>query len=692
MQRYKSKKVFSLEMAWDNGRIKISAHEKLSEDEKTMRHYEFKDIRDDEIRKMCASVVDLLNRSNQHGKINRETLKELQTAGQLLYDSLLTGRVKEKLAATNAENLIISIDDHLVQIPWEIMFDGSSFLCHRFNMGRVVSTGQRISEPAIRKIEKPVKMLVIADPRGDLEASYNEGVRLRDTLDRDHETIEVQLRTSLVDVKFLKGNLRDFDVVHYAGHADYDIHNPSDSGFLLQDGKLKASDIINMIGPAPLPSMVFSNACKSGHTDMWKVGEDYETEIYGLANAFLLAGVQHYIGTFWDVQDEPGLYFALDFYKELMDGAMVGEAIRKSRLRLIERYGEDSVIWASYMLYGDPTARYVALSGQEGKDERSGGLVTEDSEKAEETVVRGGIRGMEEVVAFPSKRHKWMLISSVLLLVLTILVAFSIFRQGKGLPALPKTVDMAKESAEAKDRQIDELVASLIKKYREDKKTGKEATAGVKRTGLPTLVFLNIKTHGINEADNEYIFNRVTNTLQDSKRVRVIEREIIDKLLRELKLSSSRLADPETTLRIGRILSANLISAGSIVRENNDWQASLRFIETETTSIKGALAEIIETREKKDVADMLGREILKKVREVYPLQGKILSFEGNSLVLDIGQRAGVTTGLKMKVLSGAGGAKVGELEIVLVEEDTSNARITSRRSEFKRGLKAEELL
>ncbi|MFV1951287.1 MAG: CHAT domain-containing protein, partial [Nitrospinota bacterium] len=362
MLRYESERVFSLEMARDNGKIKISAYEKFPEDEKTIRHYEFQDICDDEIRKMCAAVVDLLNRTNHHGKIDKKTLKELQTAGQFLYDSLLTNLVKEKLAATNTRHLIVSVDDRLVQIPWELLFDGNSFLCQRFNMGRVVSTSQRISEPAIRKIEKPIKMLIIADPKGDLEASYNEGVRLRDKLDNNNETVEVHLRTSLVDVKFVKGALRDFDVVHYAGHADYDIKNPSNSGFLMENGKLKALDIINMIGAKPLPSLIFSNACKSGHTDMWRVGGDYETEIYGLANAFLLAGVQHYIGTFWDVQDEPSLYFALDFYKELMDGVMVGEAVRKARLGVIERYGEDTIIWASYMLYGDPTVRYVDLS------------------------------------------------------------------------------------------------------------------------------------------------------------------------------------------------------------------------------------------------------------------------------------------------------------------------------------------
>ncbi len=641
---------------------------------------------------MCTAVVDLLNRSNNKGKIDKHTLKELQTTGQLLYDSLLTVRVKEKLAATKTEHLIVSVDDRLVHIPWELLFDGNSFLCQRFNMGRVVSTSQRISEPSVRKIQKPLRMLIIADPRSDLEASYHEGVGLRNELDNNREIIGVHLRSSLVDVKYIKGVLRDFDIVHYAGHADYDIKNPSNSGFLMEDGKLKASDIINMIGPAPLPALVFSNACKSGHTDMWRVGEYYETEIYGLANAFLLAGVQHYIGTFWDVQDEPSLHFALDFYRGLMDGKMVGEAIRKARMHLIERYGEDTVIWASYMLYGDPTVRYVDLLVPEEMGEIGESIEREDADREEEKVMRGGVRGVEEVVAFPSNKQKWIIIGSAFLLVLAILYTFSIFKTDKGIHPIQKPVEVSKESPEAKKKRIDELVASLIENYKESQKTGGKEIVDTLKTGLPTLVFLNIKAYGMTEAEKEYIFLRVADNLQNSKRVQVVEREVIDRLLEELKLSSSQLADPATALKIGRILSARIISTGSIVREDRDWLVSLRFIETETTSIKAALTESLKTKDKEVVAERLGTDILKKIKAEYPLQGKILSLEGEDAVLNIGHKDGVTEGMKMKIFSIKDRIKVGEIEIASVDENTSHAKITSHIGELIEGLNVEELL
>ncbi len=596
MSQNNGHKTFILEITSEDKRVKLSAYEKLTGDAKTVRHHEFRDISDDEINMMCSSVVELLNRTNHQGKINSENLKELEAAGQILYDSLLTGLVKEKLASTDAENLIISIDDRLVQIPWEIMFDGKNFFCHRFNMGRVVSTSQRISEPAVREIKGPLQMLVVADPRSDLDASYREGIQLRDALDQHPEKVEVELRSSMVDAQLVKSMIRDFDLLHYAGHADYDINDPSDSGFLLHNGKLKASDIINMIGPSPLPSMVFSNACKSGHTEMWKVDEHYENEIYGLANAFLLAGVQHYIGTFWDVQDEPSLYFAVDFYKELMSGAMVGEALRRARLSLIERYGEETIIWAGYMLYGDPTVRYTSSSRYQ---ETTTGAKMLDVEEESEKVLNSALRGSEEVVAFSHSRHNLALYSAIVIFAVIIIGAFSIFINQQNTPTVEAPVNISPESTEDKEKRINDLISILIKKYHEDQAGGKSPAVHVNQSGVPTLVFLNLRTYGVNESDNEFIMTRVISSLQMSKRVNVIEREIIDKLLKELRLSSSELANPETSLRIGRILSANLISVGSIARENNDWQISLRFIETETTSIKAALLKSLKLMERK---------------------------------------------------------------------------------------------
>jgi CHAT domain-containing protein len=250
------------------------------------------------------------------------------------------------------------VDDKLVGVPWELLFDGQQFLSRKFAMGRVVSTHQALTSRSTRDLALPFNVLIVADSRGDLEASYREGIEIRNFLDENRETFYVDFRSHPVGVSFLKKKLRDYDMVHYAGHGDYQSPNFSDSGWLLNDGTLKASDVTAMGGLKPMPSLVFSNACQTGQTGEWEIRDDYEEKIFGLANAYLIAGVQHYIGTFWEILDEPSSHFARSFYGYLALGERAGEAVRRARQDLIQAYGEETIVWASYMLYGDPTFRF----------------------------------------------------------------------------------------------------------------------------------------------------------------------------------------------------------------------------------------------------------------------------------------------------------------------------------------------
>jgi hypothetical protein len=123
-----------------------------------------------------------------------------------------------------------------------------------------------------------------------------------------------------------------------------------------------------MGGLQPMPSLVFSNACQSGHSGEWRIGEEDEQQIFGLANAYLLSGVRHYIGTFWEILDEPSSQFAKLFYGSVSQGESVGEAVRKAREKLIEAHGEETIVWAGYMLYGDPTFVFDPAEKKEGEE------------------------------------------------------------------------------------------------------------------------------------------------------------------------------------------------------------------------------------------------------------------------------------------------------------------------------------
>src|SRR5215813_5356102 len=388
-----------VEASRENGYIKVSVYERGEGGEKTLRPYEHVDVPWEQIEARRREVISLLNRANRRAKVTREILESLKKSGQVLFDLLIPSKAREKLSSTEARNLILYVDDKLVHVPWELLFDGRQFLCRRFAMGRIVRTRQAPTALSSRTPKAPFKVLVVADPRGDLDASYREGTEIRNFLDEKRDVFHVDFKSHPVDVSFVKKNLRDYDIVHYAGHAEYNSENPSESGWLLKDARLKASEISAMGGLQPMPSLVFSNACQSGHSGEWRIGEEDEQQIFGLANAYLLSGVQHYIGTFWEILDEPSSQFAKLFYGSLSQGETVGEAVRKAREKLIEAHGEETIVWAGYMLYGDPT--FVFDPAEKEKEEEP---VVRDIVSPEWSPV---MRGHGAAATVAAKKHRF---------------------------------------------------------------------------------------------------------------------------------------------------------------------------------------------------------------------------------------------------------------------------------------------
>lgn len=348
-------KLLVLDLSLEGGRLKVSAFERYPGEEQTLKPYHEVAYPGEVIETLRTDLIQLLNRANRQGVLDQGLVHELERLGLRLFDALFPLPVKESLRSALVDDLIIHIDDKLVQIPWELFFDGEQFFSKRFNMGRVVRTRQTLSDVSVRQLQYPLKMLILANPRGDLEAAYQEGVTLKDAL-ADHEAkVTVDFVSHEVTPNYAKKHLLDYDIVHFAGHAEYHLEAPEASAWLLRDGELTSSDILTMAGEKPLPALVFANACQSGYTEEWRVSEHLGQEIYGLANAFLRAGVQHYIGTFWEIPDAPSGQFALAFYSHLIKGSSVGWALRQARKDLVERSGTKTVIWTSYMLYGDPT-------------------------------------------------------------------------------------------------------------------------------------------------------------------------------------------------------------------------------------------------------------------------------------------------------------------------------------------------
>jgi class 3 adenylate cyclase/CHAT domain-containing protein/tetratricopeptide (TPR) repeat protein len=864
-RRRQVRRRLEMDLTREGNNLKVTSLVLTGKESGSLRPYEEMQVSMDKIEERSQEVISVLNRANTRGRVSKEILAKLRDVGSVLFDNLLTTRAKEVIRATEVEDLIFNIDDTLVHIPWELLYDGEQFLCQKFNMGRIVKTKHSVVNIRTRVLSLPLKMLILSDPRGDLKNAFDEGRRVREEMDKSPALVNANQRSGQISADYIMEKLRNFDMVHYAGHADYDTDNPSNSGWLLEGGKFTSTDIMKLVGGRPLPAMVFSNACQSGQTEEWKLGDKYSEQIYGLANAFLLAGVQHYIGTFWEVLDEPSARFAEKFYQNMIDGTPIGEALRMARQFLIREYGEDTIVWASYMLYGDPGANYfssaeagaeeeeeptreeigaaqlrstgretvyfdeqkvadikrkrfimgtvlallvlvgvVALvqwqRGQEAQDPytRSYALLhtgqTEQAQRSFEQLPNNDSRRFEGLAAvlfesgdmektqamtakaleiFPGNMYAHVINGNVLFSqgkldeaaqeyekatqqkrapawqraealnglgriysaqgdsdkslvyygeaaslnpsssVINANQGVALERKGniaeastyfqKAVKANPQDQVAASLLADAERKQkavddkarqerIDKLVSDLVEA---SKKAPAAKAPEDPWTSKPvTLSFVNFQHKGglsMREGEDEFFQLKVNGVLQESGRVQVVERELLDKLLEELKLSSTDLVDPQKALQVGKILAARLIATGSIMRYGKELQTSIRLTETETTSLKAAIAET--DKDLNQLAEKTARQILAKLDRVYPIRGYISSVEGNKVVLNIGAEVGIKQGMGFRVLGPDGESKeIGTIQIAAVDTKNASGAPAKEIPGLAKGMKVEAIV
>ena len=860
-----------MDITREGNNLKVTSLVLAGKESGSLRPYEEMHVSMDKIEMRSQEVISILNRANTRGRISKEILAKLRDVGSVLFDNLLTARAKEVIRAAGVQDLVFNIDDTLVHIPWELLYDGEQFLCQKFNMGRIVKTRHSVVNMRTRVLSLPLKMLILSDPRGDLKSAFEEGRRIREEMDKSPALLNANQRSGQISADYIMEKLRNFDLVHYAGHADYDAKNPSSSGWLLDGGKFTSSDIMKLVGGRPLPAMVFCNACQSGQTEEWKLEPTYSEKIYGLANAFLLAGVQHYIGTFWEVLDEPSARFAEKFYQYMIDGAPIGEALRMARLFLVKEYGEDTIVWASYMLYGDPGASYFAAAeagaeeeeqeaparevpggaqfrstaretvcfdeqkaaeikrkrvvlgtvlallllagaallvqwqrGQEAQDPCArayGLLLAGQTEQAQRLFLqlpdtdyrrfeglaavlfeRGDLDKAREMAdtaleLFPGNMYAHVVVGNILFsqgkmdeaapayekaaqqkrapswqraealnglgriysaqgdrekslvyygeaaalnpasAVINTNQGVALERKGnvaeaadyyqKAVTANPQDPVAAGLLADAERRQkatddkargerIDKLVSDLVEASRKAPAAKPPQDAW---TSQPiTLSLVNFQHKGglsMREGEDEFFQLKVNGLLQESGRVQVVERELLDKLLEELKLSTTDLVDPQKALQVGKILAARLIATGSIMRYGKDIQASIRLTETETTSLKAAIAET--DRDINQLAEKTARQILAKLDRAYPVRGYVTAVEGTKVVLNIGAGVGVREGMGFKVLKagkdpGQHLREIGTLKAAAVDAGSAAAAPVQEIPGLAAGMKVEEII
>lgn len=274
---------------------------------------------------------------------HKNVLTEL---GTFIYHNLLPPQIANILLNNEVHYLSLKIGNSLNDIPWELMFDGDNFFIMKYAIGRIVNSKTQID--VLHVPDNSKSFLLVQDPTHSLEGGYNE---INILIGRLQQFPGVKISHSGAEMSKMDfiNTLRNqnFNVLHFTGHGSFDIIEPSHSSLLFNDGPCYAYEIAESLG-GNAPALIFCNACTSAQTSS---GQE------GLVNAFLSNGTSAYIGTIWSVEDELAKEISSDFYRYIIHGKAIGEALRLARLDSFEKNHWRSISWAAYILYGNPTIR-----------------------------------------------------------------------------------------------------------------------------------------------------------------------------------------------------------------------------------------------------------------------------------------------------------------------------------------------
>jgi len=578
------KETIYLEAALDKDFLKIGIHVP----DRTMRTYEELSVPMDRIEKHCRKMVETLNRHSRKGGKTPDSAESIKTVGRMLCDDLLTPRIKSRLETSTAAYLILSLDDHLVHIPWELLYVGNDFLCRRFNTGRWVRTRQSVTDVAHRPMEKPLEMWILANPQNDLPEALSEGMKIfRCTNQRNSD--EVRINPSLdSDIRpdRIRMKIKDYDLLHFAGHAEYHPGGPGTSGWRLTEGHFRADDIYKMAGGSPMPALVFSNACQSARTEPWEWKKDVKAASFGLANAFLFAGVRHYLGTFWEIVDEPSGKFALEFYQHLLSGETVGESVRAARLALAEEYGADSAGWASYLLYGDP--RFSYFGRNEALEDPGNPDMLCIASSADNSKVRTAFSDSQETPLSdngkedgaderpPGKRR------NIKIWLTALLAGAVLMTVGMIMGDRRETQRFMAEQAGKKQAQICQLIDKLEQRISYPLEPSPNSTTSESLT--LAIMYDSVKS-AYYQGREAIISSAIENEIKNEyPRIKLVERKELKLILEELYLAMSALTPAKNRLRPD-LLNAKLILL--VETDHSFFQAfvSMRLFDTETGEV-----------------------------------------------------------------------------------------------------------
>lgn len=235
------------------------------------------------------------------------------------------------------------------KIPWEYLYDEHhDFLAFKYSIARIPSS------PIPKKpllITSPIKILGFISETTDspsLQAD-TEKAEIENILSsfRDQVKIEWVKGNRWIDLQEKLGQNDSWHIFHFIGHSILDGASGI-SGILLGDDhnriKLyKAEDFARLVGSKSSIRLVILNSCEGARSNGY-------TYFSSAASQLIRCGVSAVVAMQYNISNEMSHIFSRTFYRVITQNETIDEAIRQSRLALLNTDG-NGYEWGIPTLY-----------------------------------------------------------------------------------------------------------------------------------------------------------------------------------------------------------------------------------------------------------------------------------------------------------------------------------------------------
>ena len=322
----------------------------------------------------------------------------LKNTGELLFKNLFPDDIQKNLRESEGTDMYLRLDEKVLHIPWELCYDGQEFLSLKYRIGRQVLTENKTLTSFKELKRDKLSMLIIIDPSETLRYAQKEAEILYSLLENQTQTdIDVELLGGRYANKFrILKEIADKDFVHFIGHSIYNENQIEKSGWVLKDGIITSDEISKMDNP---PVVVFSNSCQSVATASHD-GYLFDERSLGIGGGFMIAGTRNFIGPLWIIHDEKSVNFAVDFYTSFINGKPIGQALNDAKLKVINTDGLCNLLWASYVLYGDPSIHIKTKDSKQGNKDYNKNFYSHKASTSKNRRIKMTIKKFSSILLF----------------------------------------------------------------------------------------------------------------------------------------------------------------------------------------------------------------------------------------------------------------------------------------------------